>query len=313
MREDKLPKLIVALRTTGAASLLLGLGVVFLAGWFWVGVAFIYSTFLLIGFDLWNEPKLQHEKLLRIVFIGLLFLGAAAFSSAFVFVAAPLDVSGLVTDGEYPLGSVISGIPWRPEFTELIIDIVNPTDRAYEDLNIVIRPTEPVVAVEQITTVPGVSFEDKNGFISHVLDIPPYGTSKVVPLDLLATDAGYRMRCSHLPAHSALKVEMALADIKWNPSPKTNAPIEETVRQSDYVMRIKFDDFSSYWKGHKDADVYTPRPSIEWFKVEGNYTAMQRERSISEKVTVGGHINLKRKEAGQVVPPPGFPFRGMSG
>jgi hypothetical protein len=69
----------------------------------------------------------------------------------------------------------LAGIQWRPEFTELQVFIVNSTDKAYEDLNLVIRPTIPVVAVEQVSKIPGVSFEDKNNMMTRLVDVPEYG------------------------------------------------------------------------------------------------------------------------------------------
>jgi hypothetical protein len=129
-----------------------------------------------------------------------------------VFVDAPLSATGYMTDGEYPAGKDISGIPWKTEFTELQVQFTNDPDRVYEDLNIVIRPTEAIAAIKQITDVPGVSFAGKNDSAIHVVDVNfQSGASNAIPLVLLATDAGYRMRCPRLPGHSTLRAVIALA------------------------------------------------------------------------------------------------------
>jgi hypothetical protein len=283
------------IRATGIGSEAFGWGSLMLAGQFVIGAALIYLGFLLLAIDLWVEPDLRGKTVWRVVFTGFIVLLAAAFSWGMVFVDDALDVSGLVTDAEYAQGTKISGVAWRPEFTELNVMMVNPTDRVYEDLNLVIRPTEPVIAIEQISDFPGVSFVDKNDFMARMLDISPSGSSKAIPLDLLATDAGYRVRCPRLPAHSTLKILIALGNLRWDPRPHFNTPVEEQARDSDYVLKVKFDDFSTYWEGHREGAVYTPRPSIEWFKVEGDFVVTMQKRKIDKKIYVNGNITVRRK------------------
>jgi hypothetical protein len=220
---------------------------------------------------------------------------AGAFSWGIVFVKAPLHVAAFVTDAEHPSGTTIAGISFRPEFTELQVRILNPSDRAYEDLSLVIRPTEPVAAIAQLTNLPGVSFEEKNGFFSRTMSIEPGETkANAIRLDLLATDAGYRMHCGRLPAGAFITIVIALADIKWTPQ-KSKRPAYENVHDKDFVQRHKMEDFSTYWLGYKDADVYAPRPNPWWVKVEGEYNVALRTRSISQKVDIAGKLNIRRR------------------
>jgi hypothetical protein len=89
-----------------------------------------------------------------------------------------------------------------------------------------------------------------------------------------------------------------LADLKWNPAPASaSETAAKRIADSDYVFRLKNpDDFSTHWYGHKGADVYATRPtSSEWVKFEGNYTVLQRRRTVSGKAAVGGKINIGRK------------------
>jgi hypothetical protein len=91
-------------------------------------------------------------------------------------------------------------------------------------------------------------------------------------------------------------VEIALADIKWNPSPPNDRPIEEKVRDINYIFRLKQDDFSTYWLGHAEANDYTPRPtSTDWARIEGEYKAAQRKRSISQKIQIAGNLTVKHQ------------------
>jgi len=284
------------LRTAGGAAELFGWGGLVFADWFWVGVTAIYLGFALLALDAWFEPDFRDNWKIKGIIFGAILAVAAAFSWAMVFVEGPLPAYAFATDGAYPIGTVISGISWRPQFTELNVDIENPQDKTYEDLNIVIRPTSAVAAIAQTSSISDVSFEDKNGLSTHMLDLNPRtGGSKAIPLVLLATDAGYRMRCGHLPAHAHLKILMALTDIKWNPQPSPpGTPIEEAVRDPNYLLRVKADDFSTYWWGYREGEVYAPRPtSTEWLKIEGDYTVGRRRRTISQRIQIGGKITIK--------------------
>jgi hypothetical protein len=105
------------------------------------------------------------------------------------------------------------------------------------------------------------------------------GNQKANPLTLLATDAGYRVRCDKLPSGTALKIVMAVVDIKWNPAP--HKPRSDFgIFDKDYILKTKFDDGSTYWYGHPDGNVYTPRPSPQNVKIYGEYVAGQRKRTV---------------------------------
>jgi hypothetical protein len=286
--------LLVWLRGAGIASFIFGLGTMIFAGWYWVGVVLIYVAFLLVATDLWFETSLS--KSARVIGIILIALVIAGFSVGFVFVDAPLPVTAYVTDGEYPEGTDISGIPWKPQFTELRVQFDNNTDRTYEDLNIVIRPNDAVAAITQSTNVPSVSFEDKNDMSERIVDVDlGTGMKRTIPLDLLATDAGYRMRCPRLAGQTVVRVVMALADVRWNPNPPSSVRLpSEIMREPEYIQKFKNIDFSTYWLGHRYGNVYTPRPtSSSWVMVDGQYTVLQRRRTISQKIEVGGQINAR--------------------
>ena len=89
-------------------------------------------------------------------------------------------------------GTVTDNIAWRPAFTELRVDIANPTDTPYEDVDLLIRPTDPVAQIAQISQLPNVSFEDKDSEYDRLMHINNLtGIASIVPLALLATDSGY--------------------------------------------------------------------------------------------------------------------------
>jgi len=282
----------------GIASECFGWGALLLAGWFWTATALIYLGFALFAVDVWAEPELRNKMFWRIAGVASVALCAAAFSWGIVLVKAPLDVGAFMTNAEYPAGTVIAGIQWRPEFTEVQVWLGNNTDKNYDDIDVVLRPSMPIAAIGQTSNFPGVSFEDKNGISVRLMDIDLGAGQKAtaIPMVLLATDAGYRIRCPHLPAHSTLKITIALADIKWNPRPQQNPPVPllQQVRDKDYMLRIKQDDFSTYWLGHIDGGVFAPRPtSTDRMKIDGTYYVAQRTRTISKFIDAGGNLTIK--------------------
>ena len=296
-RKAKLPPALQWLRTATIASCLFGFGTLFIWDWFWPGIFCIYSFFVLLALDAWFAPELSHQLSWKIGVWALIAIGAAAFTWLVVFVDAPLPVAAFMVNAEYDKGVALAGIQWRPEFTEVDLEIPNPTDNSYQDLNMTIRPTTPVAAIAQQTSFPDVTFEDKHELLIHLLDINiGTGARKALPLDLLATDSGYRVRCSRVAPKSTIKLVIALADIRWCPKPRSQQlPIFEQMKDSEYILRIKDDDFGTYWMGHKDGDVYAPRPtSTDFVTVDATYVAAHRKRSFSQKLNVGGDLSIRR-------------------
>jgi hypothetical protein len=280
------------MRAIGAAGIFIGLGSILFLGWFWAGIAFVYAAAAVILVDLWLERELRAQW--KIAGSVVCLACAAAFSRAIVFVEAPLDVAALVTNAEYPPGATISGVPWKKEFTELQMRVINPSDRNYDDISLLIQPTEPIASIQQVvTSVAGIYFTDEHDLSAKLADVKPFGRALAIPLVILATDAGYVMHCPRLPARTSIQILIALADIKWNPPPEpSNRPMQDQVNDKDYVLRIKMDDFSTYWLGHADGNVYVGHPKPQWIKIDGEYTGGFRTRDISKKIELTSHAGL---------------------
>lgn len=257
-------------------------------------VLLVYFGLAVIAFDLLIDPFFEGLKRgWKVAVVGIVIGAFVGFTWFIVLKKSPLQIAAFMTDADYPKGSVIAGIQWRPEFTEVQVSITNGSPDAYDDLNIVLRPTMPVAAISQITTLGDVSFEEKNLFDMRYMSVSG-GQKDVIPRDLLATDAGYRVRCTHLPAHAAIRVVLALVDMKW-PAPlvNPNASREQQLHDPNFMVRTKTDKCSTYWWGNKNGDVYAPRVSSEeTISIEGEYIGGQRIRKISDKITVGGRFTI---------------------
>ena len=71
---------------------------------------------------------------------------------------ARIEFVGATTAAEHPPGTNVAGIPWRSPYSELRLHITNPTARAYEHLDLMLKPDQLVAAITQDGTVPEVSF-----------------------------------------------------------------------------------------------------------------------------------------------------------
>jgi hypothetical protein len=212
----------------------------------------------------------------------------------------PLDIMASVADATYPDGTIIAGVKWRSEFTKLTIEIHNSSSgMVYEDLDLVLKPDQPVAAIAQLSSIIDVSFDTK-----HALRVDPAfvegatGNKKAIPLVLVATDAGYRIHCNRLPSRVPLTIIVAVADMIWNPSP--SKPREDFgVFEKNYVLRIKMSDASSYWYGYPDAKIYTPRPLPRNLKIEGSYMAGHIQRTVTKDIAIINPVEQVQQEIKQ--------------
>lgn len=269
------------MRRAGAVSIMLGgAGMITGPEYFWVAVALVNLGLILFTLDVFLEG--WAKSWIRWVFVGLIVMILCAFNWFWVLSEAPLLVTAMAINAEYPQGMTIAGITWQDKFTRLDVAIENPSTHAYEDLNLVIKPNFHIAKITQATSYSGVTFEDQYGMDVRMVGV--HGDQRAAnPLELIATDAGYRVRCERLPAKSVLKIVMAIVDVRYDPHP--NKPGE--LFSKDDLLRIKMDDGSTYYYGYPGVDHYTPRISVGQVKASGNYIAGQRNRAIDRKIVLG--------------------------
>ena len=266
----------------GFGGLVLGFAGVFLTEWYWPAVSCLYLSCVLILLDLcFGENQLSAWWRVGIA------IGIAAFvvwfTLKFVFVESPLEVSALSDMAEQQQKEV-GGIRWRQEYVELDVYIKNSTAHAYSDLDIIIRPDFPIVSIKQ-TDGPPVRFESRGLNDLHQVVKMPAQPTKENPLVLVATDAGYRVRCARLVGGESISLIAALADIRWNPHPNSKGQMAGFF-DPDYILKLhSSEDFGNYWYGHKDFDYFTPRSGTTptWMTVDESYTVLYRRRNVSNK------------------------------
>lgn len=264
---------------------------------FWAGVAImtlmVVDAVLIVLWSSSSEPKVFPALGIN---LGICLIGASLiyfYSPAII--TGQLGLTAIFTDAEYAGGTVISGIHWKTEFTELKVHIRNGSSSyPYEDLDLLIRPSQPVAAIIQSTDVPNCFFQTKHALSTMQMAVLN-GNKIGNPLVIVATDAGYRLHCSVLPKNITLSVLMALARIK-PPTPEiplSKSAAEHSLEKDFYLKFYLNDDSSSYWLAHADGDVYSlPRPDPEWVKVDGQYNVNGKTVMVSQQLQVSGKINI---------------------
>ncbi len=136
-------------------------------------------------------------------------------------------IGGQTFAREYPPGTVLAGIQWKPEYAELRVFLENNTADDYRRLELGITPkdaaTEPlqIAAAGQITDLPGCRFVNALGGDANAL---PPGAGP-----LIQKSGGFyagswlgsvRILCEVLPAASRLEAILAVAKFVIYPDGK---------------------------------------------------------------------------------------------
>jgi len=184
--------------------------------------------------------------------------------------------------GEYSADTIIGDIKWNSHFTDLRVTVTNPSDTDYENLDLAVWPDNLTHKAALVTKVPGCDVMAIGGnrlLIAHSKtsgNISITGTHAGEDFDVhdsagniytpLATETGYRVRCTRLPAHFTIHIVFALvtADNNFRPSISTGWGWKATD-----VGPLK-----------SDFDVLGSRPSPSSVTIRGRYMRNLKPYSV---------------------------------
>jgi len=209
------------LRAVSCASLLFGFAGLVMAVHYWLSIAVLYVAFILLAVDSFVEP--WPKRWMRWLGASMISLIAIVFSFFFVLVSAPLDIHIYANSGDYPDGSKIGNISWKPYYTDLRFAITNSSSKDYENVAIELNTDMWVAEGSQITNLPGISIHAR----SHVLDpqmrsrgkdhkLIPFATSGVV----------YDIYCDKIPRKTTIEVAIAVVNFMSPSSQDTKLSLE---------------------------------------------------------------------------------------
>lgn len=212
---------------------------------------------------------------------------------------------------QYGSGTSLSGITWSLRFTELRVVIANQNRNTdLSNLDFTLKPDAAVVQASQSSDLPDVAISPENAAPLHALELVDMETSKrrPLPLVLIASNEGYRIRCKQLLRNQRLEIVLALANMREFSSPP---PPGTGVLEPGYVLRIANGDifywygYGRYSDGRRIEDVFSlDRPVPSLVQIDGRYSANSQEHEFKSQVQVFDlvkdallHINGKQPKS----------------
>lgn len=287
MRADESPDMLAMVRA------LVGPGLIF-TGWqimsasYVAGICLAYAGFVVALIEIIWEPALIRRPFqIQVVCIGFLVFFFDLFTINVVLTRAPIVVNSEWVEPSHVIAST-GGIVWNPFFAELDVMFTNTqTDGTYDDFNVLVRPDRPVAAISQLSNLYDVSFEDRYGVSMHswIED----SENPIRNLEFVATDAGYKVHCAHIPANASLRIVMAIVELKKAiPRPPT---VQSILPETIFVVPTITDkdgSKSNYWYGTKgySGRFLTPSSPTK-ITVDGTYLGSRRLRTIKKDIPIG--------------------------
>src|ERR1035441_7729040 len=202
-------RLLVLSRSAAVGALIGEIRVLQAISFFWT-VLLGYGFLVVLAVEAFFDPLFKRVRWWLLLFV---IVAGAVFSIKVVFVPSVLEMSAFSSGADYPEGQTIAGIQWSSKLSKLRVHLINPNDDRCENVNIVLRPDQPVAAIGQSSNIPGVSFSDAVDTSMRQELVEASGREHVNPLTLIATSAGYRVRCPELPPNSRLELVMAIVTL----------------------------------------------------------------------------------------------------
>jgi hypothetical protein len=188
-----------------------------------------------------------------------------------------------VRNAKYPTGTVIAGIPWRPEYTEVEVSLTNDSNRDYEAVDVSLQLLGAFVAhVGQADHTPGVTF-----FSQHSPDLRANGNDPIsgeptaqAGFERLGGNSPQRVRIPVLPRRGGtVRVVFAAVDL----SPMLKILREQSKKSSPTIKQQRKTTMKvPVIKAATPAPTtpYGPRPTPRRVVVDGEYVADRKDRAV---------------------------------
>jgi hypothetical protein len=145
------------------------------------------------------QGKFVKQRWLRWLFAVSLSLCLVYWTAAFVFANADLRLSAQPAMGNYVAGSTIAGIKWQKNFEEIRVQMDNPTEYDFRDINLIISSDLIIQQVGQFESA-CEGFNEFSGVTGAALLTA--GKELIQPVAPTVSTKRH-IRCSALASHSA--------------------------------------------------------------------------------------------------------------
>jgi hypothetical protein len=196
------------------------------------GVFFFYLGLALFAIDLQYENSFRGLRpRIRTILVVLYLAIIAAVSHVWIFRPAPFEVTASSTIPQYGPNSVIDGIEWDPNYSDLHFSIKNLTGMDYDGFDAEISTDLIITEIRQLRGLSECKVESSNPspevHVQRIEGGQPVGPVdsapekyKVIPADRAGRPIFpkfYRIRCEKLPATSQLDFTGALGNVTGSP------------------------------------------------------------------------------------------------
>lgn len=252
-----------------------------------------FVSFVVVAGVLWTADAVfelrEYPPVLRAVpvVVGLIAIGL--FGKQFIFASVPLSEYAWSTGGAYQPGETVGGIQWSTKFNDIHVTIGNTSDYDYNQVDLLIKPPEPVLAATIVTPSSNASIS-RELFPMAFFDLELWhhktGVRTDITIEWFASTGGFRLRCDSLPRQSNIEVLMAIA----TPNQKTITAKANT----DYVSGPWGVGKSKFWLKWQNFPLndnfFDPRPDPKTVEITGQYTAFYRHKHMKESLSVSQPI-----------------------
>jgi hypothetical protein len=283
------PPLLIVRAFVGPALVIAGLQLIPIS--FGLGVFVGYVGFAVaLAESIWEPTILFWDYRLQVGLVGTVFILCGIFTISFARAYAPIGFSSLLfSRTSYEPGVGPGGIAWRSFYTELDLLVTNRSeDKNYDNVDIVVRPDLPVAAIAQLSNLADVSFEDEFG-VRNEITMENDSHAPLGNMLFLATDAGYKVHCGHIPPNNSLKIVMAVVDFK-SAHPNGQSIFPGNLSPEDVTLQQTFTDVNgtfTYWFGTPtNASLYMSRARPNKITVSGSYVASYRKCDVKQEIKV---------------------------
>jgi len=261
------------------------------------GVLVVYVGLLFMLYEVCVEPLLLKRPLpIQIGLIAFVLLFFDVFTIGIVAAQAPISFqSYAMRNGDYPAGTTIAGIAWDSHLTDLRVAFTNPTDEDYENLDVAVQPDKWTYRAALLNS-PGCDLLQMGGNTVSVVVSGKGGATSITSTRVgagfdfqdnvgdvftpLATELGYRIRCTKLPAHFTVQIVFAVVSI----DPELVKAISPVGKKPDPgKWGVGFAELHGPKSGFDILDV-RPFPSL--VQLSGGYTRKLKPFSIAKTIAV---------------------------
>lgn len=284
-------------RIAGPALILGGLGVIGMS--FWLAVAVVYLGIAVLILEVCRAPELLHRsQWIQITALGACFAGLAVFTIVVVLAPAPVQIQAYAmrTTG-YVGGTDIAGIQWSDKFTELRVSITNTGEHDYDGFDFLIQPDEWTHKAAILPPALGCNLLPAPGddlFFGRMMRDGPGASvtatrvgegidvhdSLGTAYEILASNGGYRLRCSSLPRRATVRVVFAMVTVP------AHLHFTDPLPNGGLGVRL-----SHYRNVKSPVDLLGPRPFPRTVVAGGSYRSNAKPFSVAPHAVEVGDGN----------------------